>query len=158
MNSVEIRTLLRTGEGDFVPIERVEGRVKWSSVNGAIELSIDGKPIITTKEWDDVRDLWLYIVGIVELLYSGAKEARIYFPDQPISFVLSRKGHGQIEVLCDTGRERRSAVTAENDILSALCAGGISFFDALVRLGAREAEYRNGLTILENCLNSMRSQ
>ena len=158
MNSVEIRTLLRTDKGNFVPIEGVEGWVKWSSVNGAIELSIDGKPIITTQEWDDVRDLWLYIVGTVELLCNGAQEAQIYFPDQPISFVLSRKGHGKIEVLCDTGRERRSAIAAEDSILPALCTGGISFFDALVRLGAREAEYRNGRTVLEACLNSMRPQ
>jgi hypothetical protein len=150
---ITIQSLLRTDAGDLVPVESLTtGKRRWHSVEGAIELTVGRTPVITAAEWDDIGDLWQYLAGMVHALHGGESQAKTYFPDQPIVLQLTRKGGGMMEARCEIGATVRRAVAAETDLLRALCAAGILFYDHLTRLGAPSENYRVARESLATCL------
>lgn len=157
MTTIEIRSLLRRGKKDLVPVGSVApDNRRFHSVDGAIELTIGTTPILTEHEWDDVRDLWSYIIGMVDALCRGEREAQTYFPDQPIVFRFVRRSGGMVEVSCVIGSEERMAVVDEEWFLAALCCSGVDFLDHLVRIGARPEDHRADREVLVRCLERLR--
>lgn len=72
----------------FTPIEEFRGILSDPKhINGAIELSINGKALITKKQWDLVDQLWIYLLHGLQSVLDG-KEYRTYFPDNPIDIVM----------------------------------------------------------------------
>lgn len=156
MQPIEVHSLLRVGKGKFVRVEDAAPeemrRRSGDSVEGAIELAVGAVPVLTSAEWDDVKDLWAYIAGMVNRLSRGEPEVSTYFPDQPIMFRLTRRARDMMDVVCEIGGSRRWAVTHEAELLTELCQGGITFFDNLERLGARAEDHRVERDVLVSCL------
>lgn len=157
MNPVQVRSLVRAKNGVFIPLAEVQSDAasRWMFVEGAIELTVRQKAVITTEEWDDIDDLWINITSVVRKICGGEEQAEMYFPDQPIMFRLSRIQGGMMEVVSEKGNARRRAVAAERDIVTALCRAGISFFGHLISLGAAGNEYATQRQILVDCLDGI---
>ena len=87
----------------FVPIESFHGRFKDEDyIDGAIELKINGKSILSLKHWDLVDQLWAYLLDGAEKLLQGV-EFRSYFPDQPLKINLRpTKGHAVVVTIGET--------------------------------------------------------
>jgi hypothetical protein len=80
---IEATTYLFAGAA-LVPLDDVrEPPKRLNYIEGAIELSIDGHPIITKDEWDLVDQLWAYLVNAVQRVAAG-RDAQMPFPDTPI--------------------------------------------------------------------------
>ncbi|MFC3381181.1 hypothetical protein ACFOHP_04555 [Couchioplanes caeruleus subsp. azureus] len=150
---MSIRSLLMSGSrGRLVEVEALApGKRRWHSVDGVIEITVGGTPIVTAAEWDDIADLWSYVATLVDRMCAGDPQAETSFPDQPVTLRLVRKGGAMMEIACETGDERRRAVAPADELIRALCTAGVSFFDNLVRLGAPPENYRSARDVLLKC-------
>jgi hypothetical protein len=74
--------------GNFTLIEDYTGSVKEPRyIDGAIELTVDGYPLIVKEQWDLIVQLWMYIVNGMERVVSG-EDYTSSFPDSPIELSL----------------------------------------------------------------------
>ncbi|OOV42818.1 hypothetical protein B1J93_08920 [Leptospira kirschneri serovar Pomona] len=61
-------------------------------IEGSIELQIDGVTVISREIWDDLNDLWPYLVNAMEdLIIEGKEEVKLSYPDQPIYLYFRKK-------------------------------------------------------------------
>ena len=139
--SVVIETSLGSAETGFTAIsavERYEGDREY--VAGAIELSVDGAPVITRDEWDDVNWLWPFVVEAS----AGCRESgsgEIYFPDQPILFRAERlPGSDRVKLSLTAADLQRAAVADAEEYYRAIAAAGLEFLQHLDRLVSAAAQ------------------
>lgn len=95
---ITVRTLLKVGD-EFVPVEAYSGQIADENyIDGAIELSIDGKELLSRRHWDLVDQLWCYLAqGIVDV--SKGQAFSTGFPDSPIDvFFQPDVGRGTVTV------------------------------------------------------------
>jgi hypothetical protein len=132
--AVVIDTCLRTGSDGFRSIrqlERYDGDP--DHVEGAIVMTIDGVPLLSEADWDDVDWLWPSVVQAAEeCRITGAGERR--FPDQPVLFSARRLATGRLLVSVQLGDETRAATTQATEFYRALAAAGTEFFNHHRRL------------------------
>lgn len=60
-------------------------------IDGAIELTIDGNPLIVKEQWDLIDQLWIYIVNGMESVVGGESYTSS-FPDSPTKLSLKPTG------------------------------------------------------------------
>ncbi len=128
---IEIKSYLRMRDGRFVLVGDVGNPPSDPyHVEGAVELTINGVPIIDREMWDYVDQLWAYL-GDMVLRFREKGEASTYFPDQPIKLSFSRHGRGRVLVSLAINRDSRAASVEEDELIEALRHHGISFFDKM---------------------------
>jgi hypothetical protein len=68
-------------------------------IDGAIELIVNGKALISQEQWDLIDQLWIYIINGIESAING-KEYIASFPDSPVklSFKQSTSSPDKIEM------------------------------------------------------------
>jgi hypothetical protein len=124
-----VDTLLRAADGSFerfADVERYDGDPH--QVEGAVLIHVDGKPLLTQAEWDELDSLWSFLVQAVdEALAIGEGERS--FPDQPIRFRVKRLPTGRFLVSVDLGDERRGASADVDEFVRAIAAAGLAFFN-----------------------------
>ena len=131
---IKVQNYIKDGD-NFIAIEEFEGKVPDPEyVDSAIELVINGIPIITCREWDNMDDLWSYIAnGFEELIEKS--EWTTEFPDQSIelTFRLDKKGK-QVEVESTPSRGLVKAKTSLDEFLTAMSEGGQNFFLRMAKI------------------------
>ncbi|RCG29634.1 hypothetical protein DQ384_18765 [Sphaerisporangium album] len=134
---INVRSFFRTPDGEFVAVDEFDGALDdLDYIEGAIELEVDGKPMLGKAEWDYVDELWFYISDMVREMRSTG-EAMTDFPDQPITLSFRRIDRvGRVRISCDFGvsHERRDAVVREEELLDALRRSGSLFFEKMAIL------------------------
>jgi hypothetical protein len=84
---VSVRSLLKQGD-DFVDVAAAGGRVADRDyIEGAIELSVGGRVLLSQHHADYIDQLWAYLVDAL-ILIAGGENASTFLPDQPIEIVL----------------------------------------------------------------------
>ena len=98
-------------------------------LEGALELTVNGVPLLTSAMWDYIDELWAYIINALEGLTSKEK-AHTYFPDQAIKLELKRLRAGmmKISVSSASGKLNNSTKTQESQLLRKLLHGSEKFF------------------------------
>jgi hypothetical protein len=132
--AVVIDTFLRTGSDGFRSVrelERYDGDPSY--VEGAIVMSIDGVPLLSEDEWDDVDWLWPSLVQAAEECRTTGAGQRM-FPDQPVLFSARRLATGRLLVSVQLGDETRAATAKAAEFYRALAAAGTEFFNHHRRL------------------------
>jgi hypothetical protein len=78
-----VRTLLKADE-EFIPVEEYVGRIADENyIEGALELTVGGKELLSRRHWDLVDQLWCYLArGVAKV--SRGEAFSTYFPDSPI--------------------------------------------------------------------------
>lgn len=139
-----IRSYFRDGKR-LVPIDEHHGRLSDERyVRGAIELTVDGTPLMTQAEWDLVDQLWSYLITLAQKVGAG-EPASTSFPDQPIDLLFAPNSRGtRVEMrLRYSGVDRR--VSADRDeLLMAIVEAGSAFFEALLRAAPGSAHHWRG--------------
>jgi hypothetical protein len=131
---IEITSYLRTADGRFTRIGDVSNAPPSPRyVEGAIELTIDGVPILDTVMWDYVDQLWAYISDMV-LSLGERGEASTYFPDQPIKFSFHRQGKSRVLVTLEINDNIRTASIEQGELVAALRIHGSAFFHKMIEL------------------------
>ncbi|GAB2446021.1 hypothetical protein [Nocardia tengchongensis] len=126
---------LKDRRGSFVPVEEVGFTPSNPRhVEGAIELEINGVTILDKELWDDVDQLWAYIVtAICELRAKG--EGSTSFPDQPIDLTFRRIEGGRVLVTLRSGTiGQRKATVDESELTTALQTAARAFLSRLIGL------------------------
>lgn len=130
---VEIETFLKAADGGFVQVEACRTPPPdLDYIEGAIRLSVDGREIIGTEEWDYVDQLWCYIAEMVTKIQSSGY-AETYFPDQPIKLSFRTAG-SRVLVTAKIGEEIRTGNASFMDFLEAVKAAGMTFFRKISEL------------------------
>lgn len=131
---IEIASYLRTADGQFVQVDQaVRAPVDPQYVEGAIELSIDGVPILDKAMWDYVDQLWAYIADMVNTLNQSG-EASTFFPDQPIKLAFQKQGKSRVLVTLRINDTTRTASIDNAELVGALREHGSTFFLKLSQL------------------------
>lgn len=127
---IHVRTYLRQG-GEFVPVESFRGSLPDEHyIEGAIELTIHGQPILTLGMWDLVDQLWAYLVeGIFEL--HERREFHTFFPDQPLEVRFKPLGGGRVLVRVGHGAEGGSATIDTQEFILAMAFSARHFFERM---------------------------
>lgn len=119
----------------FVPIEQFAGVLRDPDyVWGAIEMTVDGQPIITRRERDLVPDLWAYVVTTAMKALKG-EPAQTYFPDQPISLEMSpSRSRRAIDIRLSYPGVERLAAADPIELSTELSRAGRVFWSNFSRL------------------------
>jgi hypothetical protein len=163
---IEIVSYLRNLDGGLTPIDEAsDPPPDPRHIEGALELTIDGVPVIDKSLWDYIDILWAYISNMVEG-YTTQGEASTYFPDQPIHLSLRRQGKSHVLVTLNipgmpereirgvtipaSTEQKRVALAAESELISSLREGGTKFFLKIRELLPHGHDYVDALTRLNN--------
>ncbi|EQA72841.1 hypothetical protein [Leptospira noguchii] len=137
---INIKTYLRIDD-DYIPIEEFFGKIEdiedIQYTTGSVELTINYVKIIEKTLWDNVNHLWPYIINAIEeLLVEDQKEAKLSYPDQPITLRFGKTNHsGRIFVEFSYPKLRRVETSASE------------FYEAI--LNAAEKYFSKMLTIVD---------
>ncbi|MDC9589474.1 hypothetical protein PSI23_09160 [Xenorhabdus sp. XENO-10] len=128
--NITINSYIKIGD-EFIDIFQYEGEIKRSDyIDGALELTINGKLLITKTMWDDIVDLWSYFSEGLLLAYEN-KEFKCYFPDQPIEVkFIPLKGHRRVCVSVNSHSEVKTSIE-KNEFLIVMRDHAIKFFERL---------------------------
>lgn len=89
----------------FVSLDEFNGSIsKPRHIDGAIELTVDGSPLITLAMWDLLDQLWVYLLLGAEKVAAG-QSYHSRFPDSPTSIVFTPSVDGmQVEAIIGENR------------------------------------------------------
>ena len=145
---IKVKNYIKDGDR-FIPVEEFNGTLPDPEyIDSAMELIINGIPIITCQEWDYMVPLWAYIANGFEEL-AEKSEWKTYFPDQSIELIFRvDKQRNEIEVkafipksdMLNLPEERRSAVINSGEFLTAMSEAGQSFFLRMAEILPDERE------------------
>ena len=127
---IEITTYLRDTAGTLVNAEEASfSPPNPKHIEGAIHLRINDVDILDQSMWDDVDQLWCYVVNMIDGLET-AGYARTYFPDQPIELSFERLG-GRAVLVRSVGRHVRGSTIDEDRLVATLKKAALDFFDRI---------------------------
>jgi hypothetical protein len=110
-------------------------------IDGAIELIIDGKYLISQEQWDLVDLLWLYIVDGMESVIDGTDYSSS-FPDSSVELSLKKTEFpDKIEMTVDG----QSIVSDRQELINTLLNGAESCLTDLSRLMNDRSFYRSSI-------------
>lgn len=96
---MKVNTFFRV-EGEFIPVSKYGLVVPGEEyIEGAIEIIVNHKKILTCEQWDYVDQLWSYFLDGIHDISTG-HSFTTYLPDQPIevSFKLLDTNNVKIQV------------------------------------------------------------
>lgn len=137
---ISVRSLVAEGD-DLVPIgsfQRQLSREEARYIYGAIELVLDGVPVLDRRFIDLVDQLWAYLVEMMERAESDG-QARTFLPDSPTEIVLGadrRTGRATVEV---RSRDPRRGSCGYAEFFTTMCAEARAFFQAMRRIAPGDA-------------------
>ena len=124
---IEITTYLRDAAGRLVNAEEASfSPPNRKHIEGAIHLRINDVDILDLSMWDDVDQLWCYIVNMIDGLETNGY-AQTYFPDQPIELSFKRLSRRAVLVR-SVGREVLGSSIDQDCLVPALKKAALDFF------------------------------
>jgi hypothetical protein len=121
---------IQRGE-NFTLVGEYDGEIEDPRhIDGAIELIIDDKYLISQEQWDLVDLLWLYIVDGIESIIDGTDYSSS-FPDLSVEFSLKKTEFtDKIEMTVD----RQSTICDRQELINTLLNGAESCLTELSRI------------------------
>lgn len=163
---IEINTYIRDAGGELVEIgEYNEPPPDATYIDGALELTVDGTPIIDKSMHDYIDELWAYVSNMVEPLVRQG-HATTYFPDQPIELSFDRQGTSRVLVKLSapgfpernirrttipaSPEIRRVATADQQELIHSLREHGTEFFQKMRSLAPNGPDYKDALERLSS--------
>jgi len=128
---VTVKTFIKVDDG-LVPVEEFTGPVLDEDyIEGAIELSVDRKPILVREMIDYVDQLWAYLIrGLGEVV--AGREFSTNYPDMPLKIVLQPHGDRiRIMLRSRSGKWDADVSVVLDELLRAVISEGRVFFEKL---------------------------
>ena len=126
-----INSYIKIGD-DFINFFDFNGHIDDPDyIDGAMELSINGKKLIDESMWDYIDALWSYLSEGLSVVYDG-EEFKTNFPDQPleVKFKPIHNNHNiLVSVKCSSSEAK--IVVDKKAFLSAMSNHAKKFFEHL---------------------------
>lgn len=151
---IHVESWLKVAD-DLVSVQEFSGPVADQDyIEGAIELTISHKPMLTRDMVDYVDQLWAYLIrGLGEVLVGN--EFSTYYPDMPIQIIFRPQGR-DVTVIVDPEEWNRIASVPLDTLVSAMASAGTIFFDKLSRYAPNNrARYDRNISQLATLVASM---
>ena len=127
--------MLQVGD-ELVPLEELKSPVLDEDyIEGAIELSVNGKTILSREQVDLVDQLWCYLVLGLEEVMAG-RELTTCYPDMPVEIVLRPEGK-RVTIRVDNKKRIVEATLPIDDLRKAMVPAARQFFQHLRPLVSR---------------------
>ncbi|MFE1592256.1 hypothetical protein [Nocardia sp. NPDC058705] len=128
---ITIETYIRNAEGEFLPLgETISISFQANRrICGAIDMQVGYRPILRLDTWDDIDELWAYIVSMTVKFKKTGRACTLY-PSQSTSLIFERIENGLVKV-SSGGSTRRAAALPESELLTAVKTAGYSYFDTV---------------------------
>ncbi len=138
---LSVNSFLKEPCGSFMPVAQTRFRIPDTDyVEGALELEVNGVPILSLADWDYIDQLWSYLINVMEE-YSESGIASTRLPDQPTKLTLLKRGDNYLLVRVDSGEKSRSSAVEEGEFFGALCESGDLFFRSMARMVPEAEDY-----------------
>lgn len=126
---VSVKSFLKIGD-KLVLVEDFVGPIRDEDyIEGAIELSVDRRPVLGREMVDYVDQLWAYLVkGLGEVV--AGREFSTYYPDMPVQIIFRPQGR-DVAVIVDPQHWNRMASMPADEFISAMTSAGTVFFNRL---------------------------
>lgn len=128
--SIHIQSFLRKENETLVPIQEWDDLITdHEYLEGALELTINGSPLISPVMWDYVDELWAYIITTLQKLVRDGS-SHTYFPDQPIKLDMKKTSPGMVKISISSrsGKFNNSTQAQEDQLVLQLLNEGERFF------------------------------
>ena len=137
---------------DTDTLRKAEPYLNFERLEGHIELSYHGQPILTEKYGDFIVEYWCNIVDLIEgFMEKGS--AGMYLPDQPIPKIIKEQGPNWVVMTVGDHGEYGKWLLPRKELMKTLTDGAIHFFkglsDAFCDSINRQYRFKN---IYEECL------
>lgn len=126
---IQVESWLKVAD-DLVSVQEFTGPIPDQDyIEGAIELIISHKPVLTRDMIDYIDQLWAYFIRGLEEVVAG-REFSTYYPDMPLQIIL--RPHGRdVTVIVDPQQWNRIASAPLDALVDAMVPAGILFFEKL---------------------------
>ena len=145
----EVKSYLKQ-ENSFIPVSQFNNEISDPDyIEGAIEISLHKKKILTLKNWDYVDQLWAYFVnGLIEI--SRGIEFKTFLPDQPTRVYFKPDSNLKI-VSVTVGKDPTNTISVDcEEFMNVMTEEAIRFFKKMNELLPSRYDYElNQLRILE---------
>ncbi len=127
--TITITTYLQI-DGALVPATEFAGRVADDQyIEGAIDLTVGYKPLLSTEQVDLVDQLWAYLVDGVGELAAG-RAFSTYYPDMPVQIRMTPRGP-RVEFAVEASKINRRLEVPADELRTSLLAAARAFFEGL---------------------------
>ena len=106
---------------NFILVNDYNGTIKDPRhIDGAIELTVNGKSLIDQERWDLIDQLWIYIINGIESAIAG-REYIAFFPDSPVKLSFKRSTSSPDKIEMTVGEQ--SITHNSQELVNALLDG-----------------------------------
>jgi hypothetical protein len=132
MSVVRVDSYLKQGN-QFIPVSKYEGPAQDPQyIEGAIELTINGKMLLGLDLWDYVDQLWAYLIdGLLQLVQDTPFST--YLPDQPVQICFSLPQKTLVEVQVKYEAIERKETTQRRGFVIAMATAAETFFTKMLQ-------------------------
>lgn len=137
LTPVEVRSFLmkkHKRNSTFIPVEDWSSPLRGQSfIEGAPELTIGGKPLLTRDMWDDIDFMWRLLVNTLEKLETqGSATLEL----SSFRLVLERVRRDTLSVAVEPSFQRTAAGVEEHNFYAHMIDAGEHFFRRMEELEA----------------------
>ena len=128
---MKVETFLRV-DGEFLSMSKCHEAVRDENyIEGAIEITIQQKEILSREHWDYVDQLWSYLLnGISEI--SEGHSFSTYLPDQPVEISFKVLDINKVEVQVNDNKTTTALVVQRDIFLKVMLEACRDFFQQLL--------------------------
>ncbi|GBC59857.1 hypothetical protein DENIS_0798 [Desulfonema ishimotonii] len=127
---------------EFIPMNRFKGQFDdIDYIEGAIELTINNKKIISLKSWDYVDQLWAYFINGIEEI-QNMRNFFTYFPDQPVVLSFTLEDNDFVKIGTDYDGEIYLSVP-KKEFISTVCSEAEHFFKHMSNIVPQHKNFWN---------------
>jgi len=126
---VTVQSFLKV-DANLVSVEEFAGPIiDEDYIEGAIELSVDRRPILTREMVDYVDQLWAYLIrGLGEVV--AGREFSTSYPDMPLE-IMFRPQRDRVTIIVDPRERNMEASLSIEELLAGMVPAGTLFFERL---------------------------
>ena len=115
---------------DTDTLGKAEPYLDFERLQGHIELSYHGQPILTEEYWDFIVEYWSYLIDLIEGFMENGF-GKIYFPDQQISISVKEQGPNWVLMTISDIEVIGKWLLPREELMKTLTDGAIRFFKGL---------------------------
>lgn len=127
---MRVETFLRI-DGEFISMSQCHQAVRDEDyIEGAIEITIQHKKILSRDHWDYVDQLWSYLLDGISAISEGHSFST-YLPDQPVAVCFKLLDTSKVEVQVQDNKTSTALVVQRNLFLKVMLDACRDFFRQL---------------------------